>query len=143
MPSAEIGLAVGEPARFRFFGSTTRPDDQPGTRLTSWSEEELIETAPVETQLPADDAAGEMWVPVRFHATVTELGVLELWCVNPQTDSRWKLEFNVRAADSSALSQDDFRVAGVARLRDSVSNQLNSGESSYAVQPRFSALTTH
>jgi len=96
VPSAEIGLAVGESARFRFFGSTMRPDDQPGSRLTSWSEEELIESAPVETRLDADDTASEQWVPVKFHSTVTELGVLELWCVNPQTDQRWKLEFSVR-----------------------------------------------
>jgi len=96
VPAAEIGLAVGEPARFRFFGSTIRPDDQPGNRLASWSEDELIESAPVETQLDADDSMTEPWIPVKFHSTVTELGVLELWCVNPQTDRRWKLEFSVR-----------------------------------------------
>lgn len=96
VPSSEIGLAVGEPARFRFFGSTVRPADAAGTRLTSWSADELSESAPVETQFPADDSIDDPWVPVKFHATVTELGVLELWCVNPQTDQRWKLEFNVR-----------------------------------------------
>lgn len=96
VPAAEIGLAVGEPARFRFFGSTMRPDDQPGSRLTSWSDEELVESAPVETQLDADESMTEPWIPVKFHSTVTELGVLELWCVNPQSDRRWKLEFSVR-----------------------------------------------
>lgn len=96
VPSAEVGLAVGEAARFRFFGSTMRPEDAPGTRLTSWSDEELIESAPIETRLEADAGTEDPWVPVRFHSTVTELGVLELWCVNPQTDQRWKLEFEVR-----------------------------------------------
>ncbi len=96
VPSGEVGLAVGETARFRFFGSTMRPNDTPGTRLPSWSEEELVESAPIETRLEAEVAADEQWVPVRFHSTVTELGVLELWCVNPQTDQRWKLEFDVR-----------------------------------------------
>jgi molecular chaperone DnaK (HSP70) len=96
VPAAEIGLAVGEPARFRFFGSTMRPDDQPGSRLTSWSDEELVESLPVETQLDADESVTDPWIPVKFHSTVTELGVLELWCVNPQTDRRWKLEFSVR-----------------------------------------------
>jgi len=27
---------------------------------------------------------------------VTELGMLELWCVSTKTDGRWKLEFSVR-----------------------------------------------
>jgi hypothetical protein len=44
---------------------------------------------------------------------------------------------------TSALSQLDFQVAGVARLRDSVGNRLNSGESSYNVQPEFLAVTQH
>jgi len=35
-------------------------------------------------------------VPVRFHATLTELGMLELWCVSTHGDGRWKLEFSVR-----------------------------------------------
>jgi molecular chaperone DnaK (HSP70) len=96
VPSAEIGLTVGESARFRFFGSTVRPEDTPGTRLPSWSDEELVESATIETRLNADDSVDEQWVPVKFHSTVTELGVLELWCVNPQTDQRWKLEFSVR-----------------------------------------------
>lgn len=96
VPSSDIGLAVGEAARFRFFGSTTRPEDTAGTRLQSWSDEELVEFSPVETQLNASEAGDNPWVPVRFHSTVTELGVLELWCVNQQTDQRWKLEFSVR-----------------------------------------------
>ena len=32
----------------------------------------------------------------RFHARITELGVLELWCVSTTTEGRWKLEFSVR-----------------------------------------------
>ena len=27
---------------------------------------------------------------------ITELGVLELWCVSTKSGSRWKLEFSVR-----------------------------------------------
>ena len=96
VPSSEIGLAVGETARFRFFGSTMRSDDTAGVRLPSWSADELVESDPIVTRLEAGDALNETWVPVRFHSTVTELGVLELWCVNPQTDQRWKLEFSVR-----------------------------------------------
>lgn len=96
VPSAEIGLIVGEPAQFRFFSSPLRKHDQPGDVLRSWSDEELVETDPLEALLPADDEADEHFVPVRFQSKVTELGMLELWCVSPATEQRWKLEFNVR-----------------------------------------------
>lgn len=96
VPSAPTGLAVGQPARFRFFGSSVRTDDRPGDLLPTWSEEELIETVSLETELPAEDGDDQQWVPVTFESRVTELGVLELWCVNRESDRRWKLEFDVR-----------------------------------------------
>lgn len=96
VPSAEIGLVVGEPAQFRFFSSSVRKEDRPGTLLTSWSPDELLETAPLETMLVRDESIQEPYVPVRFHARLTELGMLELWCVSTQSQRRWKLEFSVR-----------------------------------------------
>lgn len=96
VPSSEIGLIVGEPARFRFFKSSIRKDDQPGTVLPSWSPEELEETAPMETTLPPDESIDEPYVPVKFHSKITELGLLELWCVSTKSKARWKLEFSVR-----------------------------------------------
>ena len=44
VPSEEIGLIVGEPAQFRFFGSSTRTEDKPGDVLSEWSEADLLET---------------------------------------------------------------------------------------------------
>jgi hypothetical protein len=99
VPSGDIGLVVGEPAQFRFFNSAIRKQDKPGTLLSSWSEEELVETDSVEAVLPADEAIDEPYVPVRFHTKITELGIFELWCFSPQTSNRWKLEFSVRDRD--------------------------------------------
>lgn len=96
VPSAEIGLIVGEPAQFRFFSSSIRKDDRPGDVLPSWSDQELVETDSLEATLTAEDEAEEHYVPVHFHSNVTELGMLELWCVSANSDQRWKLEFSVR-----------------------------------------------
>lgn len=96
VPSGEIGLVVGEPAHFRFFSSTMRKEDRPGDQLARWSSEELTETDPLEATLPADEDVDEPYVPVTFRSRVTELGVLELWCVSTQSDKQWKLEFSVR-----------------------------------------------
>lgn len=97
VPSSEIGLIVGEPARFRFFSSAVRKHDRPGDVLIRWSEDELVETDSLEATLPADPQLQETYVPVKFHSRVTELGMFELWCVNARLDKRWKLEFSVRA----------------------------------------------
>ena len=96
VPSAEIGLVVGEPARFRFFGSAVRQDDVPGQRLNRWSPEELVETDSMQATLEADDAFDDSYVPVQFRSRITELGVLELWCVHVPSGREWKLEFSVR-----------------------------------------------
>lgn len=96
VPSQQIGLVVGETAQFRFFSSNVRKEDQPGDLLQRWSEDELLETAPVEAALPADESLNEPFMPVQFHSKVTELGMLELWCASTASDDRWKLEFSVR-----------------------------------------------
>ena len=97
VPGPEFGLVVGEPAEFRFLGSTTRRDDTPGSILDRWSPEELQELAPLETALVTEKGAHEGdTVPVRLHAHVTEVGTLELWCQSTRDDRRWKLEYNVR-----------------------------------------------
>ena len=102
VPTEPIGLIVGESARFRFFSSANRRTDQPGDLLTRWSPEELCETDSLETTLPASVSAeagsvtDDDYVPVTFNSRITELGVLELWCVHESEDKRWKLEFSVR-----------------------------------------------
>jgi hypothetical protein len=96
VPSDAIGLIVGQPAHFRFFSSSTRKDDQPGVRLQRWDDDEIVETDSLEATLPKDDAIDDHYVPVLFHTQLTELGVLELWCVSTRGSGRWKLEFSVR-----------------------------------------------
>ena len=96
VPSAEVGLVLGESVHFRFFSSSTRKQDQPGDTLDRWKDDELQETDSLEAELPPDDKLDDDYVPVRFQSRVTELGMFELWCVSTQTDQRWKLEFSVR-----------------------------------------------
>jgi molecular chaperone DnaK (HSP70) len=100
VPGPEFGLVIGEPAEFRFLGSTTRRDDAPGLILDRWSPEELQELNHLETALVADEGKTEGdTVPVRLHARVTEVGTLELWCQSTRDERKWKLEYDVREGD--------------------------------------------
>jgi molecular chaperone DnaK (HSP70) len=100
LPAQEFGLVVGEPTEFRFLSSATRRDDQVGTLVETW-EDDITELSPLETTLDWKGQEGSS-VPVRLHARVTELGILELSCVSRDGSHRWKLEFNVRAKGPEA-----------------------------------------
>ena len=96
VPGDEIGLIVGEPAKFSFFSSSVRKKDKPGDVLHNWTESELMESDSLEANLPADERFTEGYVPVLFQSRITELGMFELWCKSTISDDAWKLEFSVR-----------------------------------------------
>jgi len=99
LPAQEFGLVVGEPAEFRFLSSATRRDDQVGTLVESW-EDDITEMVPLEASVDWKGQEGTT-VPVRLQARVTEVGVLELWCISRDGMHRWKLEFNVRGTTNT------------------------------------------
>jgi hypothetical protein len=100
---------VGEPVRFRFFGSSVRREDQVGDLLEEWSEDELEELEEIQTSLPADKLKRSEVVPVRLQAAVSEVGTLELTAIptggkSGAEASDWKVSFNTRGSSGEADS---------------------------------------
>jgi molecular chaperone DnaK (HSP70) len=91
----EFGLAVGEPAEFRFLTSTVRKTDAPGALIEDWGDD-IEELSPLEVTLEKDGQAEGALVPITLESQVTEIGTLELWCRERGGDRRWKLELNIR-----------------------------------------------
>ena len=88
---------MGEPTVFRFFASSVRREDHVGDVVdNALRSEELEEVAPIETTLSGE--AGRL-VPVNLQAAVTEIGTLELRCLEKNGPGKWKLELNVRAKE--------------------------------------------
>lgn len=81
----KFALLLEEPALFRFYSQNTPKSEQ------------LTELHPIETILHAQGEEGKM-VIVTLKAKVTELGMLELWCV-AEDERKWKLEFDIRKSD--------------------------------------------
>ncbi len=105
----ELGVVVGETATFRLFSSALRREDRTGDVVEDV--DALEELPAVETALPGEGHAPGEVVPVRLRAHVTELGTLELECVD-RSGAPWRLEWNLRAtagADGGAAA-----VAGAA-----------------------------
>ncbi len=78
LPPQELGVVVGEPVTFRFFGSSVRRADEAGTVLERWTPGEIEELAPIEVTLPAEGRPTGDVVPIRLRAQVTPIGTLEL-----------------------------------------------------------------
>jgi molecular chaperone DnaK (HSP70) len=98
LPRQEFALVVGEPATFRFFSRTTKnlsngTEPGIGTIVRNWRQE-LTELHSLETCLERQEGDGKV-IRVKLKSRMTELGVLELWCV--ANDGRqWKLQFETR-----------------------------------------------
>jgi molecular chaperone DnaK (HSP70) len=84
-------LSVGKRAQFRFFQSSERTQDPPGSLLEE-IDASMEELSPIEALLPNEVHEN---VLVTLESLVTETGMLELWFV-ARDGRRWKLEFNVR-----------------------------------------------
>ncbi len=76
-----FSLVLDETAAFRFFSRTA--EHAP-----------LVELHPIEALMESQGQEGGV-VLVKLTAKVTELGVLELWCVS-EDGRKWKLEFDIR-----------------------------------------------
>ena len=96
LPPQEVGLVIGEPVRFRFFGSSVRRTDQVGAVLEQWAPEEIEELEEIEATLPTEGRQPGEVVPVRLRAAVTEVGTLRLEAVPRSGEEGWKVEFDVR-----------------------------------------------
>jgi molecular chaperone DnaK (HSP70) len=102
VPDQEFGLVVGEPVEFPFLGSTEKNEDEAGAVHEDWEDEGLEQLAAIGATLGDDEDADHepgSSVPVRLETVATELGTLELYCVEKDGPGRWKLEFNVRTED--------------------------------------------
>ena len=93
----EFGLVVGEPSEFRFLSSNVRTEDPVGTMVEVWGDE-IAELAPLEAELSADEGEAGSVIPVTLQTKVTEVGTLEVWCVERDGERRWRLELNIREA---------------------------------------------
>src|SRR5262249_1049844 len=97
LPPMEFGLVGGEARQFRFFSPLVLLSD-PVRQVIDDAEEsdDLEELAPIEATLPPQPGKQDGLVPVNLQAAVTELGSLELRCLEKGGSGGWKLELSVR-----------------------------------------------
>jgi molecular chaperone DnaK (HSP70) len=92
----EFGLVIGQPVKFKFFGSTIRRDDIAGTHLDFWQPDDLESLPDIEVTLDSENRRKGEIVPVLLSATVTEVGTLKLEAIPTEGDEIWEIELTVR-----------------------------------------------
>lgn len=103
----EFGLVIGDQAVFTLMASTVRQEDEAGSIVEDW-EGDIQPVATMETVLtPAEGSeSGEETtgtiVPVWLQSTMTEIGTLEIHCVDATNSQRkWKLTFNLKEREAT------------------------------------------
>ncbi|MGE0869653.1 MAG: Hsp70 family protein [Kofleriaceae bacterium] len=132
----DFKLVTNRPVSFRLYSSTTR-DDRPGALVpvgdgvpqTVEDGSDLLELPPIVTVLRA---RGRSEVTVRMEVHITELGALELYCVDREPPHEtWKLAFDMRSGGVAPTEQDAEAAAphpgtDVAKLR--IQTAFKTGE---------------
>ena len=93
----KFDLLIDQPVEFPLYVSSTRLTDRPG-ELLPFDPEKLTALPPIRTVLKTRGRTLSDRIGVHLHAGLSEIGTLELWCSEPGTRNRWRLEFDVRAA---------------------------------------------
>ncbi|MDX2111661.1 MAG: Hsp70 family protein [Verrucomicrobiota bacterium] len=92
----EFALMTGTTVQFRFYSANSRAGDKVGS-VVSDAEKHLDPASRLEMTLPVVEGMPEKTaVPVKLHARLSELGVLELWMQHTRSERRWRLDYSVR-----------------------------------------------
>ncbi len=96
----EFTVTANQPAAFTLISSLDRNDALDAV-VTFTAEGEMHLHAPLVTALRYGQRSRRVPLTVRLSVLFTEVGTLELWCESVATEHRWRLQFNLRAADQA------------------------------------------
>ena len=90
-------LLIHQPVEFPLYVSSTRLADQPG-ELLPIDRDQMTPLPPIRTALKTRGKKQAGSISVQLHARLTEIGTLELWCSELDSERSWRLQFDVRSA---------------------------------------------
>jgi hypothetical protein len=107
-------LAVATPVEFPLFVSSTRLTDSPGD-IVGLDREQMTPLPPIRTVLHTarrSNASRGTGIPVHLHSRLTEIGTMEVWCRQIDSDRTWRLQFDVRSATQTDLAGHESAAEG-------------------------------
>jgi molecular chaperone DnaK (HSP70) len=99
----QFDLTVSQPVEFALYVSSTRLTDAPG-EIVPVDREQMAPLPPIRTVLHADRRRVQAVVPVTLHASLSEIGTIEMWCQARGNGRRWRLQFDIRSTTQTDIS---------------------------------------
>ena len=128
-----FALRLGEPVRFALAASSADRGHHCGELCAPADDWEALPPLATVLAAPPDRASAE--VTVHVAATMTEVGTLQVVCIDAvDATRRWTLEFDMRAAGSAAAAEPVALPAGYDAAVEAV--EAIFGARSEAVEPR-------
>src|SRR5207342_2121788 len=93
---------TNRPIAFTLHSSTQRHDGL-NEIVTLADRDEFNRHAPLVTVLRYGQRSRRVSLGVSLRIVFTETGTLEIWCESRSSDHRWRLAFNLRAAEADPL----------------------------------------
>jgi hypothetical protein len=93
----EFEVLANQPVSFQLYTSSSRSGETPGA-LVEASRASLAALPPIRTVLRHGKKLAATSIPVHVESHRTAVGTLELWCAAKDSQHRWRLEFQLRAA---------------------------------------------
>lgn len=94
----KFAVLTNRPVSFTLYSSTIRHDEH--GHLVSIDETQMHRHAPLITVLRYGKKSRQSELAVRLTIKFTEVGTLELWCESLKTEHRWRLQFQLRGAET-------------------------------------------
>ena len=89
-------LVLGRPVRFSLFATTADKIDDIGA-LVDLTDESFLQLPPIQTVLETEEDVTEL--PVTLRAELSEVGILQVWAQSVDRDTRYQLDFSLRALE--------------------------------------------
>ena len=130
-------LKVSQPVEFPLYISSTRLIDQAGELITI-DAEQMKSLPPIRTVLRVSRRSEAETITVNLHAKLTEIGTIELWCTEQQSDRSWRLQFDVRSA-----TQTDVMAHTSAKEAEGVIDEASFAAAAKLLEETFTEAGTH
>ncbi len=115
-----FALRLGHPVQFHLVSSVADTAYQPG-ELTGLSTGDFIRLPPIATVVQSRGAGGPRETPVQLTTWLTEVGTLEVHCVEiADASQRWRLEFQLRGNDAQVATATDTAHASLPRAIEAI-----------------------
>ncbi len=112
-------LLILQPVEFPLFSSSVRQNDRPGD-LVAAGDAALRPMPAIKTVVQSGRRRSADSVEVQLHASLTEIGTIELWCEEVNGKRKWQLQFDVRAAAGSRSGGENVAVSAADAVDDGV-----------------------